>query len=106
MENFAKVLKKNNSSGFAFLCKKFPKVSQAKMKEEIFVGPQIWELLEDRNFEKMLTEHDSVLGKRLSDYVQIFWQTMSSLFQEGVKNLLQVYKDIDWCISLKVHFLH
>ena len=46
---------KSNSSGFAFLCKKFPKISTAKFKKVIFVGPQIREVLKDPNLEKTLT---------------------------------------------------
>ena len=42
MKNFVKAMAKHCLNGFEFLCKKFPKVSQAKLKEEIFVDPQIW----------------------------------------------------------------
>ena len=55
MKNFVKALGKSNSSGFAFLRKKFPKISEAKLKEGIFVGQQIQEVLKDPNFEKTLT---------------------------------------------------
>ena len=54
MKNFVKALVKSNSSGFAFLSKKFPKISEAKLKGN-FVGPQIREVLKDPNFEKTLT---------------------------------------------------
>ena len=60
MKNFVKAMGKSNSSGFAFLCKKFPKKSEAKLKEGIFVCSQIREVLKDPNFEKTLT----ALGKR------------------------------------------
>ena len=55
MKNFVKALGKSNSSGLTCLCKKFPKIHEAKLKEGIFVGPQIQEVLKDPNFEKMLT---------------------------------------------------
>ena len=42
---------KQNSNGFAFLSKKFPNLSQVKLKEGIFVGSQI---RKDPNFEKFL----------------------------------------------------
>ena len=41
MKNFVKTMDKHRSNGFEFLCKKHPKLSLAKLKEEIFVGPQI-----------------------------------------------------------------
>ena len=37
-----------------FLCKKFIELSQAKLKEGNFVGPQILEVFEDAEFEKAL----------------------------------------------------
>ena len=40
MKNFVKAMGKCNPSGFAFLYKNFPSISQAKLKEGIFVGPQ------------------------------------------------------------------
>jgi hypothetical protein len=35
---------------FVYLRKKLPKISEAKMKEGIFVGPQIKQILEDQDF--------------------------------------------------------
>ena len=55
MKNFVKQLGKSKSNGFAFLCNKFPNISEAKLKEDIFVGPQIREVLKDPKFEKELT---------------------------------------------------
>ena len=49
MRNFVKVLAKQNSNGFEFLCEKFTELSQAKLKEEIFVGPQILEVLKNQS---------------------------------------------------------
>jgi hypothetical protein len=33
--------------GFAYLRQKFPKISEAKKKEGIFIGPQITQLFKD-----------------------------------------------------------
>ena len=55
MKNFVKQLGKSKSNGFAFLRNKFPNISEAKLKEGIFVGPQIREVLKDPKFEKELT---------------------------------------------------
>ena len=55
MKNFVKQLGKSKSNGFVFLCNKFPKISEAKLKEGFFVGPQIREVLKDPDFEKELT---------------------------------------------------
>ena len=50
LKNFMKAMAKLHSNGFEFLCKKFPKLDQAKLKEGIFVSPQIWKIFEDLEF--------------------------------------------------------
>ena len=55
MKTFFKQLRKSKSNGFAFLCNKFPEISEAKLKEGIFVGPQIRQVLKDPDFDKKLT---------------------------------------------------
>jgi hypothetical protein len=50
-----KAMAKTNSKGFQYLSKKFLNISTAKLKEGIFVGPQIYEILEDDAFLETLT---------------------------------------------------
>jgi len=38
------------SEGFGYIRQSFPKISEAKMKAEIFVGLQIKQLFEDQDF--------------------------------------------------------
>jgi len=45
-----------NSAGFMYLKNKFPRISDAKIKVGIFVGPQIRELIQDTKFEDQLYE--------------------------------------------------
>ena len=52
-KNFVKALNKNGA-GFHYLKEKFPRVSDSKIKEGIFVGPQIRALIRDGNFEDLL----------------------------------------------------
>jgi len=46
---FVKAVNKESES-FGYLRREFPTIREAKMKERIFVGPQIKQLLEDRDF--------------------------------------------------------
>ena len=46
---------KNNSQKFKYLSKKFPKVSSRKLREGLFAGPQILEVLIDMEFERALS---------------------------------------------------
>ena len=41
-------------AAFTYLREKFPKLSEAKLKEGIFIGPQIRDLLKDEYFDKLL----------------------------------------------------
>ena len=107
MKNFVKALEKSNCNGFAFLCKKFPKISEAKLKKGICVGPQIREALKDPNFQKTLTALEQRAWKEFEWLkANFFGNIMSPLFQEGVENLLKAYKEMGCRMSLKMHFLH
>ena len=53
MKNFVKALHKNGAA-FQHLSTVFPGLSAAKLKEGIFVGPQIREVLKNTDFEKLL----------------------------------------------------
>lgn len=95
-----------DSLAFAYLAEKFPSLSQAKIKEGIFIGPQIRKIVLDETFnthlkkkEKFAFESvkkvcDKFLGKyRSEDYVQVI-------------NDLRHYHDMGCNMSLKVHVLH
>ena len=59
MKNFVKALGKTESAGFQYLVEKFPKISAAKLKEGVFVEPQIREVLKVRGFEELLTSDEN-----------------------------------------------
>ena len=96
-----------NSFAFTYLAEKFPFLSKAKIKEGIFIGPQIRKIVHDETFtthlarkEKFAFESfkkvcDNFLGKhRSEDYIQV------------VNDLLRHYHDMGCNMSLKVHVLH
>jgi hypothetical protein len=58
MKNFIKAMDKDGA-GFTYLKPIFPRLSDAKLREGIFVGPQIRELIKDEQFE----EHLNKVGK-------------------------------------------
>lgn len=55
MKNFVKAMDKTGP-GFEYLKTKFPGISDAKIKEGIFVGPQIRKLIKDSNFSEKLNK--------------------------------------------------
>ena len=54
MKQFVKAIPKHGDC-FKYLCKKFPGLSEAKLKEAIFVGPDIHKLMKDKEFETSMT---------------------------------------------------
>ena len=52
--SFAKAIVRN-ANGFGYLKSKFSKHSEAKIKEGVFIGPQIRELMQDSEFEECLS---------------------------------------------------
>ena len=63
MKNFVKALGKTELAGFQYLVEKFSKISEAKLKEGVFVGPQSREVLKDHGFEESLTSDKKEVWK-------------------------------------------
>ena len=105
-KQFVKALDKESYT-FAYLAEKFPSLSQAKIKEGIFIGPEIRKIVLDETFithlkrkEKLAFESfkkvsDNFPGNhRSEDYVQV------------VNDLLSHYHYMGCNMPLKVHVLH
>ena len=107
MKNFVKAMAKKNSLGFQYLCKKFPKLSEAKLKEGIFVGPQIREVFNDREFEASLNDLELEAWKAFKWVCENFLGNYKSpTYEAGIQKLLLAYKNMSCRMSLKMHFLH
>lgn len=57
MKQFVKALQ-HQKLAFQYLKNKFPKISDAKIKEGLFVGPQIRELMQDPDFDATMDDHE------------------------------------------------
>ena len=53
IKNFVKATNQEEAA-FTYLWEKFPSLSEAKLKEGIFIGPQMWDFIKDKYFEKPL----------------------------------------------------
>ena len=107
MKNFVKTMAKQNSNGFEVLCKKFSTLSQAKLKEGIFVGAQNREVFEDPEFENTLNTLELRAWHAFKWTCSNFLGNVkSNSYQEGVAELLAAYKEMGSRMSLKMHFLH
>jgi len=106
VKNFVKALDRNGD-GFRHLRATFPRVSEAKIKEGIFVGPQIRKLMEDRNFDAVLTDVEKVAWDAVKDVVRNFLGNYRAPnYIQVVDKLLTAYQNLKCNMSLKLHFLH
>ena len=53
LNNFVKAMNQDEAT-FTYLWEKFPRLSQEKLKEGIFIGPQIRDIIKDVYFDKLL----------------------------------------------------
>jgi hypothetical protein len=85
---------------------KFPNVSDTIIKEGIFIGPQIRELMQDKQFDKDLyeTERDawSSFKRICKDFLG---NHKADNYQDVVQDLSTSYKALECNMSLKIHSL-
>ncbi|UYV80722.1 hypothetical protein LAZ67_19001537 [Cordylochernes scorpioides] len=106
MKNFVKAMDRN-ASGFAYLKQKFSSISEAKIKEGIFVGPQIRELQQDGNFQNSLNEVEAAAWNSFRNVRKNFLGSVRvENYRDIVNDLLLSYKALGCNMSLKIHFLH
>jgi hypothetical protein len=53
MKNFVKAMNQKEVA-FTYLWAKFPRLGEAKLKEGVFIGPQIRDLIKDEYFDTLL----------------------------------------------------
>jgi hypothetical protein len=94
------------SNGFEYVRNKFPNMSDAKIKEGIFIGPQIREMMQDKQFNEDLNETERnawLIFKRI--YKDFLGNHKAANYQDVVQDLLTLYKAMGCNMSLKIHFL-
>lgn len=105
MKNFVKALDKT-SKAFTYLCAMFPQVSDAKIREGIFIGPQIKKVIADRHFDELLS------GKELDGWVafksivaNFLGNHKSDDYTHVVHQCVDAFRSMGCDMSLKIHFL-
>lgn len=105
MKNFVKALDRNRR-GFLYLKQKFPRVSEAKIKEVIFVGPQIREVMTDGEFDNFLNEVELRAWRAFKTVVTNFLGNVKAEnYKDLVTELLSAYREMGCNMSLKIHLL-
>jgi len=92
--------------GLEYLRNRVPNVSDARIKEGIFIGAQIRELMQDKQLDEDLseTERNAWLSfKRIcKDFLGNY---KAANYQDVVQDLLNSYKSMGYHMSLKIQFL-
>ncbi|KAL4702209.1 hypothetical protein ACJJTC_012341 [Scirpophaga incertulas] len=104
--NFVKALPKDGP-GFLFLKTKYPMLSEAKIKEGIFIGPNIRKLVNDLAFLSSLRPIEKNAWLVFVDVTKNFLGNHKSPdFHEKINRMLDAYQKLGCNMSLKIHFLH
>lgn len=105
IKNFVKKLKPGSRS-ILYLKEKFPGISDAKIKEGVFVGPQIKKLMKDPEFDKTLDKLEKIAWKSFKDVVNGFLgNEKDKNYKNLISKLLTSYHNMGCRMSLKIHFL-
>jgi len=94
-------------TAFTYLREKFPRLSEAKLKEGIFIGPKIRDLIKDEHYDRLLQGEEKAVWDGFKFVVKGFLgNRRAQNCEELVNNLLQSYQKLGSSISLKIHLLY
>jgi hypothetical protein len=106
MKQFVKALPKTGNC-FKYLCKTFPHLSQAKLKDGVFIVPDIRKLMFDEDFPLMMTEIEREAWIAFKSVVTKFLGNNKDPDDVTiVASMLEKFKVLGWLMSLKVHVLN
>ncbi len=105
-ENFVKAMDKSGQ-GFKYLRSKFPLLRDAKIKEGVFIGPQICELLKDSKFKSALHGEEKDAWEAFKLVAKRFLgKRREGNCEELMENFIKAYKNMGCNILLKIHFFN
>ena len=105
MKNLVKAMNREGEA-FKYLKTKFPHLSDAKIKEGIFVGPQIRELLKDGTFNRVIEGKEKAAWEAFKYVVHnLLGNRRAENYKLAVNELLRTYQELGCNMSLKIHFL-
>ncbi|GBP43437.1 hypothetical protein EVAR_16011_1 [Eumeta japonica] len=106
MKQFVKKLDET-SEAFGYLRKFFPKLSEAKVKTGVFVGPQIKQIFADEKFSTLLNRSQKASWNSFKAVVSWFLgYNKAEYYKKLVEDMRKNFKAMGCRVSLKVHTLH
>jgi hypothetical protein len=100
---------KLNPEGNAFrhIQELFPKLSEAKLKAGVFVGPQVKQLINSESFPKKLSKVERAAWTSFVAVVHGFLGNQrAENYRKLIENLVKTYQRMGCRMSLKLHVLH
>ncbi|XP_076312338.1 uncharacterized protein LOC143225953 [Tachypleus tridentatus] len=104
IEQFVTALDKE-SAAFKYLRDFFPKLSEAKVKAGVFVGPQIKKILECTEFHNKLSRKEKSLRQLCRSGSGLLGQSQGQILCELAKAVVKNNSKTGCIMSLKVHIL-
>ena len=106
IKQFVKALD-HDSEAFQYLQTMFPKLSEAKIKGGIFVGPQVKKLMHDEEFTRKLKPLERKAWSSFIDVVEGFLGNHKvENYKEVVQHLIRSYQAMGCRMSIKMHVFH
>ena len=93
-------------AAFTYLREKFLRLSEEKLKEGIFIGPKIRDLIKDEYSDKLLQGDKKAAWDSFKNVVKGFLGNRRAQNHDLVNNLLHSYQKLGCNMSIKIHFLH
>ena len=105
-KNFVKAMNQKEAA-FTHLRETFPRLSEAKLKEGIFIGSQIRDFIKNEYFDKLFQGDEKAVWDSFKFVLKGFLgNRRAQNYEDLVNNLLQSYHKLGCNMSLKKHFLH
>jgi len=80
---------------FTSIWEKFPRLGEAKLKESVFIGPKIWDLIKDEYFDTLLQGDEKAAWDSFKFVVKGFLgNRRAQNCEELLNNLLQSYQNL------------
>jgi hypothetical protein len=95
-----------DGQAFMYLRNKFPKLSEAKVKDGIFIGLQIQDVMQDPDFHSTLSDTEKAAWNAFKSVCTKFLGNHKAKnYREIVSEMLKCFKVMKSNMSLKLHFL-
>lgn len=107
VKQFVKSMKNTSSEAFQYLFIKFPNLSEAKINEGVFDGPQVRALLKDNKFENKMNQTERAAWQSFRSITENFLGNHKHKnYKTIVQKLVTDFKNQGCLMNLKIHFLH